>query len=174
MAAQNGVEARQALKGGAIAGLIGGAVLSIFMVLMNITRGEDPWVPLKGAAYPILGPVVFEPGPAPLAIVLAVAIHFALSIGWGLLFGVFFYGLSKWATLLVSLVWGVVVWLVMFYVALPLVGAGDMVGDGPKAIPILEHMLFGLSVGLGFLPFQHTRTRPVTHTRGRHIPVTSP
>jgi hypothetical protein len=167
MAATSGAEARQALRGGVVAGIVGGVVLTVFMILMNVMRGDDPYVPMKAAAYPFLGAMVFEPGLSVGPMLLGLVIHLAVSIGWGILFGVLFYGFTKAATLGLSLLWGVIVWLGMFYVVLPLGGAGEL-ARGPQAIPILQHMLFGLSVGLGFLPFQ--RTHHVVRTHGhRHI-----
>jgi hypothetical protein len=172
MAATNGNEARQALKGGVVAGIVGGVVLTVFMVLMNVVRGDDPYVPMKTAAYPLLGEIVSNTGPAVGPILLGLAMHMIVSIGWGILFGVLFYGLSKVATLGVSLLWGVVVWLGMFYVVLPLAGAGALVRGAPQALAVLEHMLFGLAVGVGFLPFQRTRPRHVERTHGQHVPAT--
>jgi nitric oxide reductase large subunit len=172
MAANNGVEARQALKGGVVAGIVGGVVMSVFMVLMNVLRGADPYVPLKAASYPFLGELAFEPGLAVAPILLGVATHLMVSIGWGILFGVLFYGLSKAATLGVSLVWGVCVWLGMFYVVLPLAGVGEIARGAPRAMAVIEHLLFGLSIGLGFLPFQRTRPRPLEHRHGHGVPAT--
>jgi len=170
MAAKNSIEARQAVKGGAIAGAVGGVVITVFMVLMNVLKGWDPWVPMKTAAYPWLGEIVLDTGFEPVSVLLGLATHFAVSIGWGILFGVVFYGLSKGATLGVSLVYGVVVWLAMFYVVLPVIGAGGLVRNAPKGIAVIEHLLFGLGIGVGFLPFQ--RTRPSVVTRPRTVPAT--
>jgi len=172
MAATNGWEARRAVKGGVVAGIVGGVVLTVFMVLMNVMRGDDPYIPMKTAAYPFLGDTVFATGPAVGPIALGLLTHLIVSIGWGIMFGVLFYGLSKVATLVVSLVWGVVVWLGMFWIVLPLAGAGEMARGGMQALAVLEHLLFGLSVGLGFLPFQRTRPRHVETTHGHGIPAT--
>lgn len=172
MAAKNSVEARQAVKGGAIAGAVGGAVLTVFMVLMNVMKGWDPWVPMKTAAYPWLGELVLDTGFEPISVLLGLGTHFAVSIGWGILFGVVFYGLSKGATVGVSLVWGIVVWLAMFYVVLPIVGAGELARHSNKAFAVIEHLLFGLGTGLAFLPFQRTRTSLVSRPHDTHVPAT--
>jgi hypothetical protein len=163
MAATNRIEAREALRGGVVAGLIGGIVLSVFLVLLNVMRGYDPWVPLKMAAYPLLGELALDTGFELTPVALGFTIHLALSVGWGMLFAVLFYGMSRAATLATSLAWGIVVWLVMFYLVLPIGGAGHLVRGAPKGFAALEHLLFGLSIGLGFLPFQRPRPRAVDH-----------
>ena len=171
MAAKNSVEARQAVKGGAIAGAVGGALLTVFMVVMNVLKGWDPWVPMKTAAYPWLGELVRETGFEPVSVLLGLTTHLGVSVGWGILFGVLFYGLSKGATVGMSLLWGVVVWLAMFYVVLPVVGAGELVRNAPKGIAVLEHLAFGLAIGLAFLPFQHTRPSAVRRTHDTQVPA---
>src|SRR4029453_17875733 len=42
----------------------------------------------------------------------------------------------------------------MFYVVLPLTGAGIITQTTPIARAIVEHLVFGLPVGVAFLPYQ--------------------
>ncbi|HET6583299.1 MAG TPA: hypothetical protein VFG69_07625 [Nannocystaceae bacterium] len=151
-----------------IAGSVGGAVLAALLVLLNVMRGYDPWVPLKTAAYPLLGELAIETGFAVIQVVLGILTHFAISIGWGILFALLFYGLSRAATLGVSLVWGAVVWLTMFYVVLPVAGAAPLVRGAPKGFAVLENLAFGVALGLAFLPFQRPRPRRIHG----HVPST--
>jgi hypothetical protein len=150
---------RRGLGGGIVAGIIAGAVLSVFMTIMNLTQGKDVWVGMKGAALPFLGERAHAPGFDAGAVVLGVLCHFAVSIGWGGLFGVIAYGLSKGMTVLAGALWGIVVWLGMYYAVLPLVGAGEVTRSTPVVQAITTHVLFGLVVGLGFLPYQRTVVR---------------
>jgi hypothetical protein len=53
----------------------------------------------------------------------------------------------------------------MYHVVLPLSGAGELVRNAPVGMSILEHVLFGLAVGLGFLPFQREHAGPVIGKR---------
>jgi hypothetical protein len=56
-------------------------------------------------------------------------------------------------TLLAGVLWGVVVWLGMLYVALPVLGfpAG---GNSPLPVAIFTHVLFGVVLAAAFLPYQ--------------------
>lgn len=143
--------------GGAIAGVIGGIVVSLFMLSMGAARGQNLWVGAKTAAYPFLGDRVMAPGFDAGAVALGLIGHFAVSIVWGILFALVAFGLSRWATIGTSALWGIVVWLAMFYVVLPVVGVGGLVRGMPLGAAIFEHVIFGVAVGVGFLPFQRTR-----------------
>jgi hypothetical protein len=176
MTATNSTEAKQAIKGGAVAGLIGGAVITVFLTALVLIKGGDVWSNVfKGAAAPFLGAAATRPGFDAGPVMLGALIHFAISIGCGIAFGVLAYGLSKPMTLLASLAFGIVVWLGMYYVALPLAGLGDMARETPIANAIITHLVFGLAVGVGFLPFQHrksiARRRRIDHGEPAHMPM---
>jgi hypothetical protein len=150
---------RRGIGGGFVAGIVAGLVLSVFMTAMNLSQGKDLWVGMKGAALPFLGERVHQPGFDATAVPLGILCHFAVSVGWGMLFGVIAYGLSKGMTVVAGAVWGIVVWLGMYYAVLPLVGAGEVTRNTPVPMAIATHVLFGLVVGLGFLPYQRTIAR---------------
>jgi hypothetical protein len=158
MPATSGPEVKQALKGGAAAGAIGGALLSVFMTVMAAVKGLDVWsMVFKGAAAPFLGERAMQPGFDGPAVLLGIVCHFAVSIGWGLLFGLVAYGFSRPVTMLLGALWGIVVWLGMYYVVLPLVGLGEMVRTANTSTTIIAPILFGISVGAAFVPFQQRK-----------------
>ena len=161
---------RRGLGGGAVAGIIAGLVLAAFLTIMNVRHGQDVWVGLKGAALPFLGARVQQPGFDALAVLLGVVCHMAVSIGWGVLFGAIVYGFSKGLTVAAGAVWGIVVWLGMYYAVLPAVGAGDLPRHVPVVNAILSHVLFGLVLGIGFLPFQRTVTQTPRLPTEHHVP----
>ena len=152
-----GARWRTILSGGAVAGAIGGVVLSVYMVIVGVARGENVWAGAKIAAYPFLGDRVMTPGFDAGAVALGLIDHFAVSIIWGILFALAAFGLSRRATVGLGAVWGIVVWLAMFYLVLPLVGAGNLVRGMPVGVAFIDHVIFGLTVGFGFLPFQRER-----------------
>ena len=143
-----------AVGGGVVAGLIGGIVLSLILVLMTRSSGGDAWTALKGASAPIYhdraGAPGFDAGP----VALGVLFHLAIATVWGVLFGLIFYGLSRGATVLAGAVWGIVVWLGMYYVVLPAFGLGGITAHVPVERAVLLHVVFGLVVGASFLPYQ--------------------
>jgi hypothetical protein len=116
---------------------------------------------MKGAAIPLLGERAMAPGFDGTAVLLGLVIHFAISAAWGIVFGLLFQGLSRGATIGAGFAWGFVVWLVMYYLVLPLAGMSEMARSTPIGMAIVSHVLFGLSVALGFLPFQ----REIRHER---------
>jgi hypothetical protein len=158
-------QARPALKGGAIGGLIAGAVLLLYMVLVSAAQGRDVWQSLKGAGLPFLDERATLPGFDAAAILVGLVCHFAVSAAWGALFGVLFFGLSRTATVWMGLVWGLVVWIGMYYIVLPIVGLGHLAAAVPIGPAIFEHLVFGLAVAIGFLPYQ----RRVLRRRPRRI-----
>jgi hypothetical protein len=158
-------EAPSSLEGGALAGLIGGIVMSIYMVIGTMLHHGDVWMTMKGAGTPFLHERAQAPGFDALAVGVGAGSSLLISVLWGLGFGAVFYGLSKAATVGAGVVWGVVCWLVMFYVVVPAVGM-DVASKVPMGMAILQHVLFGVAVALAFLPFQHPHrvfNVPLTH-----------
>ena len=89
----------RALGGGVVAGVLAGVALALVLVAMAIAAGHDAWMPLKGAAAPLLQDRAQAPGFDAEAIGVGIAGHFAISIVWGVLFAAIFYGLSRGATI---------------------------------------------------------------------------
>ena len=146
-----------ALGGGVVAGIIGGVILSLVMLVGALTKHQDIWMGMKGASAPFLHARAMQPGFDAAAVGLGVAVHFAIAIIWGVLFAAIFYGLSSSGTIAAGVLWGGVVWLTMFYLVLPLAGLSQVAHGEPVSAAIVTHVIFGLGVALGFLPFQHVR-----------------
>jgi hypothetical protein len=150
-------ENARVVKGGIVAGLVAGGLMVLIAVLLSLASGSDEWVVMKGASAPFLGERAVSPGFDALAVPLGLAVHFIVSIGWALGFATLAYGLSKPATMVAGAAWGVVVWVGMYYVLLPLAGLGWMLEGAPIARAALSHVFFGLFVAAAFLPFQRRR-----------------
>ena len=168
MTLHNQAQFRRAATGGAIAGLVAGIFTSVFLALTNAAKGHDVLQGLKFAGVPLLGKRALEPGFDHVAIVIGVFDHLVISMAWGFLFGLLFFGLSKGLTLLAGVLWGFVVWVVMLYVALPVLGFPPG-GNNPVPVAIFTHILFAVVLALVFLPFQHEiptipRRRPTPHS----------
>ncbi len=153
-------------SGGAVAGLIGGAAVSLLVAVASALHGQDVWSGVKVAAYPFMGNRVLSPGFDAAACALGLLAHFGVSVVWGLLFAGLAFGLPRWATVGFGAVWGLLVLFVMSYLVLPLAGA-MRVEELMKVRPaVLEHLTFGVALGLGFLPFQRHESR-----RSARIPL---
>ena len=147
-------ERGRALKGGIVGGIVGGVLVSLYMLFSQIAAGGGVWQVFKGAGAPFLGERAMRPGFDAYAVLVGIGSHFAVSIGWGILFGLLVFGLGRTATLLAGVALGLVAWIGMFYVLLPLLGLGAVAASVPVLAAIAEHVVFGLGVALGFLPFQ--------------------
>jgi hypothetical protein len=143
--------------GGVVAGLIAGVVLAAFLMIMNAINGQDVWLAAKGAGAPFLGERAAQPGFELGPVLIGVVCHLAVSAGWGLLFGLLCHGLSRRATVPMGALWGIVVWLAMYYAVLPIVGLGEAARSTPVAMAIISHLVFGVTLGAAFLPFQLER-----------------
>jgi len=154
MSVHNQSETRLAARGGAIAGILAGLILALFLVATSLAGGQDAWMALKGAGAPFLGQRAMQPGFDALALIVGALCHFAVAIIWGVAFGLLFFGLHKTTTMIAGLFWGFVVWIGMYYMVLPVLGLGDVARGTPISLAIVSHLLFGVVLGAAFLPYQ--------------------
>jgi hypothetical protein len=171
MPATNVREAKHAIVGGAAAGLIAGVLLAILFTLSARAGGHDAWPMVKWAAAPFIGDAAARPGFDAAAVAIGILANIAVSITWGILFGLVAYGLTIVSTVLTGAAFGAVVWLVMFYAVLPIVGLAEMARMTTTGVALVTHLVFGLTLGVGFLPFQ--RRKPAPFARGRAQPASS-
>ena len=139
--------------GGLVGGFIGGAAMAVFVSVVLGVEGRDSVAGLKLLAYPILGEAVRVPGFQAGPVILGVLLHFIVAIGWGLAFGLLAYGLPKRIAVLAGAPWGIVVWLVMFYVVLPVLGGSAVRDILSLPMMIVAHVVYGVTAGLAFIPF---------------------
>jgi hypothetical protein len=157
------------LGGGTVAGLIAGAVVSALMLSVMWARGMDVWIGAKAAAFPFFHERVMAPGFDAGPVVAGLISHFAVSIFWGIVFAWAVFGLSRAATTGVGVIWGLFVWAVMYFIVLPLVGAWALTKGVPLVGPVIQHAIFGLTLGIGFLPFQRERPEILRWWRPRRV-----
>jgi hypothetical protein len=134
-------------------------VLGSFMLLVGLASGHDPWRLIKFPALWLYRGAATEPGLAPAPVLVGFLTHFAVSIGWGVLFALLSFGLSRGSTVVAGLGFGVLVWGVMSYVVLPVLSAEKLARGFPVSLLIYEHLVFGAALAAGFLPFQRTHER---------------
>ncbi len=150
----------RAVWGGVLAGLAAGVALWVWNAFWNLTQQGVFWPTFKGSALPFLGGErVMDPGFDAGAVLLGAVLHLLISAGWGALFALIFFGIPRALTVLAGLFWGLIVWLGMYYVLLPLMGLSAVVRATPVGMAILTHLVFGLILGLAFLPFQRQYPR---------------
>jgi hypothetical protein len=147
-------DAKYAALEGAVAGIAAGGVLTLMMTFMSAVAGHDIWYGMKGAAAPILGGAATGPGFSFLPVMVGLTMHFFISMLWGIGFGFIAYHLDRRTTLIAGGLYGLVVWLGMFYVVLPLVGLSQMAAEAPVVKNALYHVFFGLSIAVPFLALE--------------------
>jgi hypothetical protein len=81
------------------------------------------------------------------------------------LFALAFFGVSNAATVAAGAFWGLVVWIGMSYVLLPILGLKELTSAAPVPMAVFNHVMFGLGVGIGFLRYQRNRTLRAWHGR---------
>jgi hypothetical protein len=148
---KSSIEIRRVWGRGAFAGLVAGLFLTLMMTIMSAARGKDVWYGMKGAAAPFLGHRALQPGFDLPAVALGLFDHLVISAIWGVLFALVFYGTRRVVTIVGGVLWGLVVWLGMYYVVLPLVGLASMQHDAPIARAVMFHFFFSIPMTVAYL-----------------------
>ena len=159
------MDSRLDIKAAVGAGLIAGAVFMMLeMVLVGTIGGGSPWAPPRMIAAMVLGESVLPP-PAPFdwgVMAVAMMIHLVLSIILAVVLG---WAVSHWrlglgATLGAGLVFGLVIYVVSFYLMTAVFPWFAMARNG---ISIFAHAMFGLVLGWSYQAIagsEHTERRP--------------
>ncbi|WP_394833735.1 DUF1440 domain-containing protein [Pendulispora rubella] len=145
------------LSGGVAAGVFGGIVVALFGLAANVLEGRDFWLAFKGAGVPFLGERAMQPGFDLEAVIVGALSHMAVSIAWAVPFAMLVYGLTRGTTLVSGVLWGFIVWVGMYYVLLPMLGLQQIPASVPVGMAIVEHVVFGVAVAVGFLPYQRLK-----------------
>ncbi len=150
------------LIAGAIAGMLGGAMMAMFTMLATATYLHMGFfTPLYVIASPLTGPqsmmtammttmhggaLYFAFGPA----ILGLIVHMMWSALWGIIFGLIAAALHLRgaAAVMGGMVYGGLVMLAMNFIVLPIVGAPNLLALLGGTTFIIGHLLFGMGVGL--------------------------
>ena len=138
--------------GGAIAGLGGGLAMAVVGALIARSMGQDTWLEPKQIASVIYGQAAVEQPGFVLGPVLAgTLLHLIASAALGALFSILirrlFHLTSEFGTpLLVGLVYGLLVWLVAYFIVLPLFSPPLRETYAPAFIA--QHIIYGSVTGL--------------------------
>ena len=136
------------LLAGAVFGVIGSVVMGMFAMVVALMMQGDFWMPMKGIAATFLGQSALQPGFAVAPILVGAVFHMMNGAWLGALFGLITPRLSPRWSVVAGLVFGLVEALGALWVVVPLVDPlmAKMIGlDAPW---IIEHLLFGLVLGL--------------------------
>lgn len=127
------------------AGVIAGAVFMMMeMVLVWMVMGMSPWAPPRMMAAMVLGKQVLPP-PADFSFVVmtvAMMIHIPLSIVYGLILASAVHRLQMGAAVLAGMVFGVMLYLVNFYLVATLLF--PWFTEARNWISVVSHVVFGV------------------------------
>jgi uncharacterized membrane protein YagU involved in acid resistance len=142
---------------GALAGIVAGIMMAMYAMIASATfLNQGFFTPLYGIASPIVGNndmmhsmmegFYFTLGPALIGLMM----HMAWSAIYGVIFGLVAraLNLSGIAAVLSGLIYGLIIAGFMTWVVLPLVGQGAMPGMIGGFSFTVEHLIFGMVLGL--------------------------
>jgi len=138
--------------GGALAGLGGGIAMAVAGAIISGSLGGDIWLESKQIAATVLGPsVAAQPGFVPGPVLLGTLLHLIASAALGALFSIITRRLlhltSEFGTpLLTGLIYGMLIWLVGYFVVLPLLNPLLLETYAPAFI--VQHLIYGAVTGL--------------------------
>jgi uncharacterized membrane protein YagU involved in acid resistance len=141
--------------GGVLAGLAGGVAMAIVAALLAAWMGQDIWHEPKRIAAIVYGPAAFAQAGFELGPVLVgTLIHLLVSALLGALFGIV---TRRWlhmtsdfgAPVLAGLIYGMLIWLVAYFVVLPLLNPALLDIYAPAFI--IQHVVYGVVMGLCYM-----------------------
>jgi hypothetical protein len=138
--------------GGAIAGLGGGVAMAIIAAILSVSIGHDMWYQPKVISSLVLGQqVLVDQGFAVGPVLVGTLIHLVVSTILGAIFGILtgrvLHLPSDFGVPLVAgLVYGLMIWLVAYFVVVP--------GIAPRLLEvypptfIIQNVVYGIVTGL--------------------------
>ena len=159
MIALDSKERRRILVGGALAGIVAGLAVSLFLFIGTHIVGTNPWLCLKIAALPLFGARALRPWFEVAPVVIGQLAHLAVSAAWGVVFATLAIGMRPIVVIAAGLAWGLVVRHVMLGYVLPGLGLTMFARSLPGAVSRPWHMIFGAVLGIAFAIVQRKRIR---------------
>lgn len=138
------------------AGLIAGVVfMMIEMLMVMVFLGQGPWGPPRMIAAMVMGkgvlppPATFDMGIA----MMGMAIHFLLSIVYGLAFGWLVHRLANTSAAVIGGVFGLTLYFINFHFIAP--ALFPWFTNAQNWVSIVAHLIFGLALGLSYAALRH-------------------
>jgi hypothetical protein len=143
-------------KAGVWAGLIAGVVFMMAEMLMVwMFMGQSPWGPPRMIAAMVMGKGVLPP-PAAFdmgIMMMAMAIHFMLSIVLGLLFAWIVHRLANTSVTVIGGLFGLTVYFINFHLIAPVMF--PWFTNAQNWVSIVAHLIFGLTLGISYARMRH-------------------
>jgi hypothetical protein len=132
---------------GAFAGVLAGIALLSIGELLVLLDHHPLWLPAQLASAPLCRAralTVFDAR----CLANGVVLHLVVAASWGALYAWFFhrFGLTKRDRTFGGAFAGLVMWIAMFYLLLPIFGISAAFRAAPLAVSIGLHLLFGIAL----------------------------
>jgi hypothetical protein len=141
--------------GGALAGLGGGVAMAIVAALISASMGQDVWHESKRIAAIVYGEAALaQPGFAAGPVLVGTFLHLVVSALLGAAFGIITRRVLHltsdfWTPVLAGLIYGMLVWLIAYFVVLPLTNPLLLELYAPAFI--IQHVVYGLVTGMLYM-----------------------
>jgi len=139
---------------GALAGLVGGVMMAIVGAILALAIGDELWKAPKLIATFVVSPdSVATPGFLAGPVIIGSAIHLALSVLFGVGFGILTTRIWKMplaygAPMVFGFVYGLAIWLIAYFIVLPLLNPLILEIYAPSFL--IQNLTYGISVGLAY------------------------
>lgn len=147
-------------RAGAWAGLLAGVAEQLALALATASQGLSPWAASRMTAAIVLGPGVLAPPDAfsPGILLVAAAVHLALSTAYGVLVAAL-VGRSGWIEgLLTGAAFGLALWIANYFVIAPALFPWLAPVRGQPLTPAL-HVFFGAAAAAAYLGLRRSVDR---------------
>jgi len=154
---------------GALAGLVGGVMMAIVGAILALAIGDDLWKAPKLIATFVVSPdSVAAPGFLAGPVIIGSVIHLALSVLFGLGFGILTTRIWKMplaygAPMVFGFVYGLAIWLIAYFIVLPLLNPLILEIYAPSFL--IQNLTYGISVGLAYGLLHSSSRSEITATR---------
>ena len=140
--------------GGAIAGLIGGLAMALVGAIISAWLGGDIWLESKQIAAIVYGTAATaQPGFVAGPVLVGTLLHLIASAALGALFSIVIRRLLLLTSefgmpLLTGMIYGMLIWLVAYFLVLPILNPVLMLTYAP--VFIVQHLVYGSVTGLAY------------------------
>lgn len=152
---------RSAIYSGLVAGVV---FLVLELILAPLVMGVSPWMPVRMIGAIVLGegvlpaegmPVTFNFG----VLMVALAVHLALSALYGYILSLLDFRLEEWAALVLGAGFGLAIYFINFFGFTAVFPWFEMARGG---LSLLLHLVFGVTAALSYKEFVK---REIAHER---------
>jgi uncharacterized membrane protein YagU involved in acid resistance len=144
---------RQALRSGALGGMLGGAMMAMWSMIVLWLTGVGFWTPLNLIAHTVWRGAPLDATFSWGGLVVGMVVHLMVAMLLGVVFAVVGgrYLASRMGLLGAGMVYGVVVWLLTQYVLWPLVDDAAAQAFTPWVFAV-GHLLYGATTAMVVAP----------------------